>query len=499
MDSLTARYLARELDARWRGKHVAGCVFDREARSVLIGVEGEEAWVRVDLSTPEVTVAEALPVAVGKAGVIQGWTVRGVRAPVDDRRLVIELSRPGRFKGSAERRATLEVSAVPAARGAVLRDAGGARLTSLGAKLPPVAVPRPVLDDAAVAAAARAQDAERLLLGRWTSPAVVRWLIAEPERAVERYRMLDADVPPEPAWCGGRLVPFPMCADAEPARSLVVPLSFSTSAFRGPSHGVTARGGLAAPEPELTRAERARRRMREELDRAREAPRLRQAADELIALGDAPAPEAVTLPDGSSVSVGAKPGESAVVAAERLYGEVRSMERALEALPARIAALEPASPADDMGDKGSPSTRILAGGAPRPRAAAPAPRYRTYRSSGGIEIWVGRGAASNDELTFHASSPDDVWLHARGAAGAHVILRWQRDAAPPKRDLEEAAVLAAWHSKARGSTVVPVDWTRRKYVRKPRGAAPGAVVVQRSETVFVRPEGRVERRLRERA
>jgi predicted ribosome quality control (RQC) complex YloA/Tae2 family protein len=92
-----------------------------------------------------------------------------------------------------------------------------------------------------------------------------------------------------------------------------------------------------------------------------------------------------------------------------------------------------------------------------------------------------------------------VWLHARGAAGAHVILRWQRDAAPPKRDLEEAAVLAAWHSKARGSTVVPVDWTRRKYVRKPRGAAPGAVVVQRSETVFVRPEGRVERRLRERA
>ena len=123
--------------------------------------------------------------------------------------------------------------------------------------------------------------------------------------------------------------------------------------------------------------------------------------------------------------------------------------------------------------------------------------FRTYRSSGGLESWVGRGAASNDTLTFHESSPRDVWLHARDAAGAHVVLRWSKDDAPPPRDLEEAAILAAWHSKSRGAGVVPVDWTRRKYVRKARGGAPGLVLVQRSETIFVTPDERVERRLRD--
>ncbi|MBK5187788.1 MAG: DUF814 domain-containing protein, partial [Gemmatimonadaceae bacterium] len=100
-------------------------------------------------------------------------------------------------------------------------------------------------------------------------------------------------------------------------------------------------------------------------------------------------------------------------------------------------------------------------------------------------------------LTFHESSPRDVWLHARDSAGAHVVLRWQRDEPPPSRDLEEAAVLAAWHSKSRGSRLVPVDWTRRKHVRKAKGGAPGLVLVQRAETVFVTPDERVERRLRD--
>ena len=120
----------------------------------------------------------------------------------------------------------------------------------------------------------------------------------------------------------------------------------------------------------------------------------------------------------------------------------------------------------------------------RRRRAGPARPFRTYRSSGGLEIWVGRGASSNDALTFHESSPRDVWLHARDSAGAHVVLRWTSDDAPPSRDLEEAAVLAAWHSKSRGSGLVPVDWTRRKYVRKARGGPPGQVLVQRAEDDF---------------
>jgi predicted ribosome quality control (RQC) complex YloA/Tae2 family protein len=130
-------------------------------------------------------------------------------------------------------------------------------------------------------------------------------------------------------------------------------------------------------------------------------------------------------------------------------------------------------------------------------AAAPSLPYRVYRSSGGLEIRVGRGARHNDDLTFHHSAPDDVWLHARHAAGAHVVLRWQGEDNPPARDLREAAVLAAVCSKARTSGSVPVDWTRRKYVRKPRRAPPGQVLVERVKTLFVAPDPALEERLRD--
>jgi len=110
-----------------------------------------------------------------------------------------------------------------------------------------------------------------------------------------------------------------------------------------------------------------------------------------------------------------------------------------------------------------------------------------------LEIRVGRSSRANDDLTFRHSSPNDIWLHARSVPGSHVILRWANpQGSPPARDLEEAARLAAYHSKARTSAIVPVDWTRRKYVRKPRGAPPGAVVPQRVRTLFVDLEGAEE-------
>lgn len=102
----------------------------------------------------------------------------------------------------------------------------------------------------------------------------------------------------------------------------------------------------------------------------------------------------------------------------------------------------------------------------------------------------------NDRLTFHASSPSDVWLHAQSVPGSHVILRWSdMSSAPPARDLAEAAQLAAVYSRARNSGMVPVMWTRRKHVRKPRGAAPGSVIPQHGRTLFVEPDPGVVERL----
>jgi hypothetical protein len=470
MDSLTVYHLARELDARWRGGTIRIGRLDRDTRRVVIAA-GPAHPVEVDLSTPDVVVRERTDVE--ERGPLAGWIVTGVSAPEDDRRLVIELAREGKFRGSVSKRALLEVSMLPTARAALAHESGRV-IARIGGDLPPRSAPRAVLDDEMVRHAADAGDAAALMKGRWVSPLIARWLISAPELAIGRYRTICALGHAEPAWCGRALVAFPFCDDAIPAASLVA----------APGSEAPALSTTAADD----RRDRALDRMRRELARAAHAPRLRLLADALMSLGDVPAPNSVRLADGAEESVEHEDGESAVTVAGRLYDDVRSMERALASLPRRIAAFEIA-PADAP----APETQLERQAAAR----APVRPFRTYRSSGGLEIWVGRGAASNDALTFRESSPRDVWLHARDAAGAHVVLRWSRDEPPPSRDLEEAAVLAAWHSKSRGSGLVPVDWTRRKYVRKAKGGTPGLVLVQRSETIFVKPDERVERRLRD--
>ena len=481
MDSLTAHHVARELDARWRGRPITGSTLDRASHTLTVAVAG--AAIAFDLSRPHVSIHESADVPRG--GVLSGWLVDGARAPDDDRRIVVDLRREGRFKGSRERRAVMQVSVLPTARGAEVRDSGGGSLLALGAPPPPSVPPRPLLEPAVVERAARDGDLATLVTGRWISPPVARWLAGNPDRATARYDALLDPAAVVPSLCDGELVPFPLCPDAVPAPSLIGP---------APSPTPAGEGDRAARSDD--RLARMRRRLQGELERARRAPAVRAAAQSLLALGDEPAPATVTLAAGAVVPIDPRPGETSRDAAERLFDEVRAMERALTVVPRRLEALDSRATV-------SPREHERA---PRPRAAPPktargergvgAAAFRTYRSSGGLDIWVGRGARSNDELTFHSAAPGDVWLHARDAAGAHVVLRWQRDDPPPARDLEEAAQLAAWHSKARGSTVVPVDWTRRKWVRKPRGAAPGLVLLDRSKTLFVRPDSEVERRLR---
>jgi predicted ribosome quality control (RQC) complex YloA/Tae2 family protein len=187
--------------------------------------------------------------------------------------------------------------------------------------------------------------------------------------------------------------------------------------------------------------------------------------------------------------------------AEQLYAAARKRARAAARLPALIDRAEADAAAlagwleavDAGGDAGPPPIEL----APVAKARAgeserPAP-YRRFRTSGGLEVRVGRSGKANDELTFHHSSPNDIWLHAREVGGAHVVLRWpDAQANPPARDLGEAAVLAALNSRARTSGLVAVDWTRRKYVRKPRKAKPGLVTIERAKTLFVEPDPKLE-------
>ena len=105
----------------------------------------------------------------------------------------------------------------------------------------------------------------------------------------------------------------------------------------------------------------------------------------------------------------------------------------------------------------------------------------------GHEVLVGRGDAENDELTFTVAEPEDLWLHvAGGVAGSHVVIRNpDKVATLPRAVLERAAVLAAWHSKARGRARVEVHWCRVADVRKRRGAPAGEVELRRWERIRV--------------
>ena len=121
----------------------------------------------------------------------------------------------------------------------------------------------------------------------------------------------------------------------------------------------------------------------------------------------------------------------------------------------------------------------------RQQRALPQSRPYRYESSDGITILVGKNAAQNDRLTTNAR-PDEVWLHAKDMPGSHVII--QAEGEIPPDTLKEAALLAAWYSKGRRSTAVPVDYTRKRHVKKPSGAPPGKVIYTHHKTAWMAPE-----------
>ncbi len=111
--------------------------------------------------------------------------------------------------------------------------------------------------------------------------------------------------------------------------------------------------------------------------------------------------------------------------------------------------------------------------------------FREFEANG-YKVYVGKDARNNDQLTFGFAKPNDVFLHARGVSGSHVIIRNSSREYPQKEVLEFAARIAAHYSKARTSGIVPVTYTMRKFVKKAKGE-PGAVIVDREEVIFVRP------------
>ncbi|MGQ8969731.1 Rqc2 family fibronectin-binding protein [Bacillus altitudinis] len=120
-------------------------------------------------------------------------------------------------------------------------------------------------------------------------------------------------------------------------------------------------------------------------------------------------------------------------------------------------------------------------------------QLETYESSQGVPILVGKNNKQNEYLTTKAAARDDIWLHTKDIPGSHVVIRHK---APDEQTLLEAAQIAAYFSKAKESSSVPVDYTKIRHVKKPNGAKPGFVTYDQQQTLFVTPDEDVVLKLR---
>ncbi|PMQ01288.1 MAG: hypothetical protein CBR30_06425 [Dictyoglomus sp. NZ13-RE01] len=111
---------------------------------------------------------------------------------------------------------------------------------------------------------------------------------------------------------------------------------------------------------------------------------------------------------------------------------------------------------------------------------------------GGYEVYVGKNNKQNDYITFNIASPEDLWFHARGIPGAHVILKTKSKEEVPQEIIEYTAEIAGYFSKGRNSSYVAIDYTKRKYVQKPKDAKPGFVIYKNEKTIFVKPENALQ-------
>jgi predicted ribosome quality control (RQC) complex YloA/Tae2 family protein len=256
---------------------------------------------------------------------------------------------------------------------------------------------------------------------------------------------------------------------------------------------------------EIKRTARTRRNLEEELEEARGAKDIRRKGELILAhmSGITKGQTSITARTSEGAGreelrIGLQPHLAPAANAAAYFKRAKKLEKKLAFLPERIERL--AAQESRLREK---LERTLSGGPP-PRGSkrsGPAQRRegktsrwptgispRRFLSSDGWTMYVGRNNKENDYITFVLARPDDFWFHAQGTAGSHVILRREgRKSRPSKRCLEETASVAAHFSKARTSQTVPVVYTEKRYVRKPRKAKAGAALYSNEKTLLVNP------------
>ncbi|MEM6286952.1 MAG: NFACT RNA binding domain-containing protein [Bacteroidota bacterium] len=542
MDYFTLRALARDWTARLGGARVEAA-WTQSPRELSLALHrgGEDHTLRV-VCDP------ALPLLFRTDGAgrqrrntadvfdgLAGRTVTEAAVAERDRHLLLHLDDGGRLQvvlfGPRPNVVWVE--------GETVRDAFLDADAHLGAEAPAVR-PAPIVDTLDAFEARWRPDRKTLaqavaaavpLFTRALAAEAVRRAGLDPEAAPDRLgegdrqRLFEAaqrfeadllDPRPHVYWRGALAEAVTLAPLADP------PEAWRAEAFETVDHalGVFAKrrlaqrayDGLYRPaERTLARAARKKQRsanaMLDELAQPSRADRYEAWGHLLMASasGQGPGQDEATLPDllgdGAPITIPLDPALSAVENAERYYdkarrtrrareeaearwGEVHAEAEALADLLVRLRATETVPALRTLLDAEAAAFDRLGGG----RDDGPAEPFRRIALPGGFEALVGKHARGNAHLTTRVASPHDLWLHARGVPGSHVVVkRPGRSSEVPPEAVQAAARVAAHFSTAKTQTVVPVTVTEKKYVRPIKGGPPGLVRVDREDVLDVAP------------
>jgi predicted ribosome quality control (RQC) complex YloA/Tae2 family protein len=304
--------------------------------------------------------------------------------------------------------------------------------------------------------------------------------------------------------------PYPVSHRGEPQ-----PMPSMSQAIEAWVHAVTSVDPYAAAKRPLReeiaaargRLERRRQAVQASMSRAAQAEQWREWGDWILTYAHSIAPRqselVVETGDGTVLIVPLDPAKTAVDNAQEYFSRYRKAQRAAEDGPARLEEvtlhlldLEQIETDLDLAASRPEIEEVRAmlveAGYLKvkkgKRAKAPRSRPISLTSPDGLQILVGRNSRQNDEVTFRRARGDDWWFHARGVPGAHVIVQAQGQPLPADT-VRYAAELAAYYSHSRAEREVAVDYTRRRKVRRIRGAAPGLVSYAGEQTIRVMPRG----------
>jgi predicted ribosome quality control (RQC) complex YloA/Tae2 family protein len=175
--------------------------------------------------------------------------------------------------------------------------------------------------------------------------------------------------------------------------------------------------------------------------------------------------------------------------------QIKTAKKEINYLDGLIQQIESASPRDveEIREELQEEGYVKKRGKKEKKRKSNKPVLEPYVSSEGIDILVGKNNKQNEYLTSRIANKSDTWLHTKDIPGSHVIIRSHSF---DEKTLHEAANIAAYFSKSKYSSSVPVDYTEVRHVKKPNGAKPGFVIYDNQQTLFVTPDEELVKKLR---